>query len=200
MPRLLDCATQLGHCSRNILQRDQSDTLETGTELEIFRVQPIVVGFCVSDSPRRKRHLAERQSFGGIEHAEFESHLFEKLQPFLRADVRVEGAGLALFQSRCVEAIEARQHPPWIHMAGGFKGFADVADHLVDLFHHMAIAIDIFVRHCSSVAKDGRPPVAPTVLLNSFIAVTKSVTSYKTAGRCRLGSPSCAPALDPCAR
>ena len=40
-------------------------------------------------------------------------------------------------------------------MASGFEWFADIADHFVDLFHHMTVAIDIFVRHCSSVTKVG---------------------------------------------
>ncbi len=99
--------------------------------------------------------MAVSQSFGGIEHARFEPGLFEKLQPFFRADVGIKCAGFALFQSRRMKSIETRQHAPRIHVASGFKWFADVADHLVDLFHHMAVAIDIFVRHCSSVTKVG---------------------------------------------
>jgi hypothetical protein len=46
-----------------------------------------------------------------------------------------------------VEAIQTGQHAPRIHVAGRLKWLADEFDQLVVSFHHVAVAVDVFVRH-----------------------------------------------------
>src|SRR5206468_9754006 len=90
------------------LQRNQRESLETRTLLEIGIMEPVIPGACHVDSELAGDDFTESKAAGGVQHRSFNSYIVHEFQPAVHSNLP-EGAGDQLEKTCGMKVIQRRK-------------------------------------------------------------------------------------------